>query len=131
MAYATQDDIADVYGEDILTLVADAEDLASVDERKMQRGLDEATAIINGYIGRAVSLPLASTPNLLRTICIDITVYRMCLDNVRRSDEMRQRYEDALKMLENIAKGIITLAEDETDENAVQTRAWIGEAVRS
>ena len=97
MAYATDADIIDLYGNDMLDRLADRDGDGVADAPKVQRALDDAAALIDGYIATRVTLPLASVPAVLKNLSIDIAVYRLATDAGLLSEDARKRYEDAIR----------------------------------
>jgi phage gp36-like protein len=71
----------------------------------------EATALIDGYLARRYTLPLATAPNLLTTWARAIVRYKLHPDRVgdERSDPVVRDYRDALKFLALIADGKFSL----------------------
>lgn len=85
---------------------------AEVDTRRLAVVLAEASGEMDAYLGSRNSLPLSGigadqAANLSR-ICCDIARYRLWDD--RASDEVRRRYDDALKFLQGVASGTILLS---------------------
>lgn len=105
MPYATQLDIEALYDPAVLVRVADHDEDGVADDAVVTKGLDSASALIDGYISARYSLPLPTIPQFLRELCVDIAIYRMALTHGRRTEEMRQRYEDAILMLKDISTG--------------------------
>ena len=105
MAYATDADIIDLYGNDMLDRLADRDGDGVADAPKVQRALDDAAALIDGYIATRVTLPLASVPAVLKNLSIDIAVYRLATDAGLLSEDARKRYEDAIQFLRDCAAG--------------------------
>lgn len=122
MIYATQNDIVEAYSEDAL-YVADRDGDGVVDAVAVSAALARASEEIDSYIAVRYPLPLAETPGLLKGFCIDIALYRLASTRNVVSEEHRQRYEDAIKHLEKIAKGIAALpvaaADGEEEEGAL------------
>ncbi len=102
MAYATQDDIVTIYSADALFV---AERDGVVDGAAVVRALDSASGEIDSFIAVRVALPLPEVPDLLVQFAVDIALYRLASSAAIMSDELRQRYEDALAHLRRIAKG--------------------------
>lgn len=83
-----------------------------VDLVRIEQALQDASGEIDSYLQRRYTLPLidadgafVTDSNLLRCAC-DIAVYR--LQTLRHSDDVkdaRQRYEDAIKWLKQVASG--------------------------
>lgn len=108
MSYATRPEIEALYGGDelraVLNLAADAE-LSEVDIARVDQALAESAGQIDAYIGPRYTLPLPVVPDVLRGFAIDMAMYRIALRNGRPRDELRTRYEDAIKFLAAIGKG--------------------------
>lgn len=100
MAYTTRADLEQRFKvEEIEQLVEDDAALADVTA--------DAAAKIDGYLGLYV-LPLPEpVPSLLVHLSCEITRYLLWDD--RAPAEVRRRYEDALAMLRDIAKGTLKL----------------------
>lgn len=109
MAYATQADIVDRYGEADLLVIADRNGDAVVDADVVARALADAAAEIDTYVSAKYALPLPSVPDVLVRINVDIAVYRLSTDAAQATEERRQRYEDCLAQLKDISKGIASL----------------------
>jgi len=110
MAYASQSDLVERFGERMLVDLTDRADQPAgvIDAAVVARALDDADAMINGYLAARYSLPLATTPPLVRDLALAIAIYKLHRDTV--SDKVRQDYSDALKALSLIATGGIRLS---------------------
>lgn len=74
----------------------------------LSRAIADADAEIDGFVGARYSLPLPEpVPAVLVPIACDIARYRLYDDAV--PDVVRQRYEDAVSRLKDIAAGRLTL----------------------
>lgn len=104
MPYATIDDITELYGANAL-YVADRDQDGAADTQAVDRALSSASAEIDTHIGVRYALPLFEVPEFLKTICVDIAVYRLALSADVLSEEHRRRYEDALGFLKRVADG--------------------------
>ena len=77
----------------------------------IDRAIADADAEIDGYVGARYTLPLPlPTPPVLVPIACDIARYRLYDDAV--PDVVRQRYEDAIARLRDIAAGRLSLGVD-------------------
>ncbi|MCF6432914.1 DUF1320 domain-containing protein [Leisingera sp. MMG026] len=108
MAYATQDDIVALYSLDAL-YVADRDGDGVPDADAITRALKLASGEIDSYLGVRFPLPLPETPDLLVQFCVDIALYRLALSRDVLSEEHRNRYDDTVKHLKDIARGTATL----------------------
>ena len=113
MAYATQENATDRYGEEFILNVADRSHSASLEAPEVvdaiAEALDDATAEVDSHIGARYDLPLPETPKVLVRITVDIGVYRLASEAGVLSDEIRQRYEDAVALLKRLAEGKASL----------------------
>lgn len=103
--YAERNDMVLRFGErEIKQLEASiqAENSMSVDAT-----LQDASEEVDGYIAVRYSLPLTETPQNLKRLVCDIARYKLWKS--RASDEVRQRYEDAIAFLKLIANNKASL----------------------
>lgn len=107
--YATQQDIIDRYGEQHLLILADRDNDGQADTDVVDQALQDATSEIDTYVAAKYVTPLATVPDALKRICVDIVVYRLASDRGRATDEARKRYEDAIGLLRRIASGEVSL----------------------
>lgn len=105
MAYATQTDITDLYGIDTLDRLADRDGEGTADAAKVSRALDDASALVDGYIALRVTLPLSPVPAVLRNLTVDIAMYRLATDAGLLSEDARARYDDAIRFLRDVSAG--------------------------
>ncbi|EXE54835.1 DUF1320 domain-containing protein, partial [Acinetobacter sp. 1239920] len=72
-----------------------ADAAASINE-----ALQDAAEEINGYIGGRYPLPLPNVPSNLNRMACDIARYRLYYQ--QPTEEVRNRYKDAIKFLERV-----------------------------
>ena len=74
MTYATQADLVTRFGEEDLIRLTDRADppLDAIDSAVVAAALADAEAVIDGYVATRYTLPLATTPLLLRQIECDL-----------------------------------------------------------
>lgn len=106
--YAVQQDLIDRYGEDALLEVADSDFDGLVDAEVVAVALADASDEIDVYVGSRYQLPLIPVPPLLKRLAVDIALYKLSTAGAL-TDEKRQRYEDALRLLRDIAAGRASL----------------------
>lgn len=107
MPYTTRQDLERRFGVSEITQLVDAEPDGSP-PATLRAIAEDVDAIVNGYLSGVYALPLcAPVPPLVLGIAADICRYRLWDD--RAPKEVRQRYEDAMAMLKDIAKGAIKL----------------------
>jgi phage gp36-like protein len=109
MAYATLQTLIDQVGTDEVTLSSDRDHSGEPDPGVVERALEDASNEIDSYIGSVYKLPVNPVPGVLVTYCGVIALYRMSLETGSYTKEKRQRYEDALRWLRDVAKGVASL----------------------
>lgn len=127
MAYATSSDLVTAYGAHEVLLSADRDEDGAEDPGVVTRALADASGVMDGYLGKVFELPLVQPyPPLLRALCCDIALYRLSFrPGAEYTKEKRQRYEDALRQLELIAKGDLGLGEGEADQETIGAVAFV------
>jgi phage gp36-like protein len=123
MAYATEQDIIDIYGAPRLDMLADADADGTRDAAKVERALNTASDVIDGYISNRYALPLPRASGVLKDCCVSIAVYRMATDPSLMGEDVRQRYEDAVAFLKDIAKGVAGLGSIPTSAQSAAAAA--------
>jgi phage gp36-like protein len=105
---------------DLLTLTITGGDRSEYDEDqqadadealdRIQTEIENARQLIDGYLGQRYLLPLDPAPTILRTWAKDIVRYRLHKD--LQHDEksaVYRRYKDAIKLLEQVRTGALSL----------------------
>ncbi|MBT9431355.1 DUF1320 domain-containing protein [Candidatus Sodalis endolongispinus] len=108
--YASLEDMVLRFGEREVRTLTDRDNTGEIDAAVLAGGLQAAVDEINGYIGGRYTLPLPVVPSNLRGIACDIARYRLTGTERVCTDEIRDRYRDAIRYLENVANGRVTLA---------------------
>lgn len=121
MAYATPADLLAAFGAEELRLLADRDNDGEADAEVIAAALTNASAIIDGYIARAVTLPLPAAPPVLVPYCCDIARYTLSGD--REVEAVKARYDAAIRYLRDIAEGRAVLAQTATDASGATVTA--------
>ncbi|OQX12812.1 MAG: hypothetical protein BWK73_13940 [Thiothrix lacustris] len=119
MNYCTQADIEARYGLAELTQLTDRNRTGTPDTTNVERAITDASAEIDGYLVGRHSLPFADVPPVLVRVACDLAVYHLFA--ARRStggviDDVRNRYKDAVRLLENISNGKVLLGKADGQE---------------
>ena len=106
MTYALITDLKATIPNRDLELLSDMDGaVGTVDDARLEAALRDAAAEINGYIAKAVQLPLQSPPDMLRVVCRDLAVHRLYA-NVGRVTETQDKLRDsALAYLRMVRDG--------------------------
>ena len=116
--YAAAQDCIDRYGAEALRELADDPHADALAWSRLEAGLADASDEVDAYLGARHPLPLAPVPRLVERLCVDIGIYRRSLAADTRTDEQRQRYEDAIALLRRIESGEASLGAADPDPPA-------------
>lgn len=112
MSYANIANMIARFGEPEVIALTDRAGVGTLDDAVLAGALAEADAEIEPYLASRYSLPVTNVPKILTGFACDIARYRLCGAGVTETDEVRNRYKDAVKFLESVASGKITLGLD-------------------
>jgi len=107
VTYATQADLEARYGAEEVLQLADRNGDGVVDVGVVDQALLDAAAEIDGYLGSRYQLPLAAAPQVIKVYACDIARYRLYASVA--TEEVRNRYTDALKFLKLAAEGKVMI----------------------
>ena len=116
MAYATIDDMIQRFSaaEMIRLTTPQDREMDMVVASVAEAALDDASAAMDGYIGRRYRVPMMLPPKAVTAMCANIARYNLSTgDNKTCSEEVRNRYTDAVKWLKDVSAGLIVLELDE------------------
>jgi len=84
----------------------------SIDREKVSAAIAVADGLILGYIRARYPAPIVPTPDLIKGFAEDIARYRLRLrtgDQSGVTEQVKQRYDDALRQLRDIQSGRLAL----------------------
>jgi len=111
--YCTAEDIAGhVPKARLVELTDDAEPgTGEINAEIIGKAIAESAATIDALISGRYSLPLVNEPPIIKKICIDLSIYNLFARHAD-SEEFKgacKRHDNAMKLLQMIADGTITL----------------------
>jgi phage gp36-like protein len=110
MTYCTQADLETRFGALELQQLTDREANEEIDSTVIDKAIADADALIDGYLAGRYTVPLAVVPANLTRLACDIARY-LLYENAA-TEIVIARYEQALRYLEQVAKGQITLVSE-------------------
>lgn len=113
MAYCTQSDLTNVCTADELEQLTSQ--TGTLDTTTVDLAIESAAGKIDGYLRTRYTLPIVGTPPELVQINCDIARFYLFADIL--PDAVKYRYEEAMKQLSDIAKGIASIGIDFLAEN--------------
>lgn len=109
MAYSTQDDILEQIDASVLIQLTDP-DGAAIDDGVVTRAIEDADATIDAYCQGRYTVPLLPVPDKIRQVSVDIAIYNLYSRRADAAPDMRKdRHKDAIRFLERVSDGKITL----------------------
>ncbi len=120
MSYATRQDMIDRFGEKEMIQLTDSRVPPSggIDDTVLEIGLNDAKALIDGYLASKYPLPLSEVPEPLTRVACDLARYFLCR---KPTEEMTRRYEQSIAWLKDVARGIVSLGLTETNVQPAAT----------
>lgn len=109
MPYTTLQALSDRYGDELLIDLTDRSTprAGAVDAEVVSQAIADADAMIDGYLAGLYALPLPATPPVIGALCRAITIYN--LHSYQAPEKIEADYRDALRQLEQIARGLIKI----------------------
>lgn len=119
--YGTKPDMIARYGEEELIQLTDRVAAGVIDDTVLDQARADAAAEIDGYLAGRYQLPLAEVPPSLVRVACEIARYHLYDDAV--TDNVKDRYDNAVRFLRALAKGDVTMVQStgvssETSESA-------------
>ena len=112
MAYASVQDMIDTFGQvELIRLTTPADqDMDTVQTDPVNRALDDASAMIDGYLRRRYQVPLDLVPPEIRRACCVLARYYLSTGDQREASERAtQDRKDAVTWLTQISRGEVLL----------------------
>lgn len=104
MAYLTLTELENRVGRNALLDVADRDHSGALDPLVVERAISDAGELIDSYLAKRYSLPLAIVPAPLARIACDLAMHYLAAEGTITEDK-RRRYDDAIKYLSDISVG--------------------------
>jgi len=115
--------MVDRFGEREVIALTDRDNTGVIDSAVLSQGLASASDEIDTYLAGRYTLPLASTPLIVRDFACDVARYRLCSAEVTETEEVRNRYKDAIKFFDKVSTGQISLGLDGLNQAQVPAAA--------
>lgn len=108
MPYATAADLDVKWTADVVTLLAWSEQFETRDAARIDMALDNASALIDGYLAKRYSLPIDPSPvgaQLLRNLCCDLAVGELATTPATRNEIVVEAVKAARDFLTQLGMG--------------------------
>lgn len=111
--YCALDDLRKQSSDEFLLRCTDDENTGVIDQAIIDEKIADAQTEIDSYCRAQYSVPFQTVPGLIRKLTVDIALYNLVSRRGMDEDSpdviLVKRYRDATKLLENLAKGIVTI----------------------
>lgn len=120
--YSALDDIKKLIPEETLIQLTDDEGIGTITQGRVDEAITQADSEIDSYCGGRYSVPFVTVPGIVKKISVDIAIYNLYSRRVEVLPETRaDRYKNAIRQLEGIAKGVISIGVDPAPSAATQS----------
>ncbi|TXN60893.1 DUF1320 domain-containing protein [Methylobacterium sp. WL6] len=111
MTYAQKSDLIERFGELELVQLTDRthKPQSTVDDVPVDRALGDASALIDGYLGKVYALPLAGVPANLVKMSADIARYYLHGKAADKDSPVTRAFGEAVAWLKDVAAGRVQL----------------------
>jgi len=116
MAYATVQDLIDRFGQtELVRLTTPADqDLDGIVMPVAEAKLDDATAVIDSYVGRRYQVPMSVAPQVIVRACCILARYDLATGEQREpTEQMRLQRQETMAWLRDVSIGTVVLDLDE------------------
>lgn len=119
MAYNTPGDIQKLLPEETLIQLTDDDNTGTVRLGCVNEAIADADAEVDGYCGNVVQVPVTPPTRLVKKLALDIAIYYLFSRRENVPENRLAMYKNAVKTLEAIAKGSISLGAPKGSEPPV------------
>lgn len=111
MSYCTLDDILKKIPRENVQQLTDDEGIGDINQDRVNDAITEAGTIIDGYLTSRYTVPLVPTPPLVNHLAVDLSIYAIYSRRfeTQMPESMKDRNDNALKLLKQIQLGVIQL----------------------
>lgn len=105
MAYCTLEDIQYAMDEDDVIRFTDDHDSGAVDTAVVDKAIADTGSLVDAYLASRYAVPLDPVPAVINGAACDIAIYKISSRRGIAAEEVRKKFEDAVKFLEKLAAG--------------------------
>ncbi len=108
--YLTREEILNEISADTLALIT-SNDGSLIDWDKVDKAIQDASAVIDSYLSSRYSVPLSTVPRLIKKICSDLTIYELYQSAISNNyiaetpEGIKERHDKAMEILKDISAG--------------------------
>lgn len=126
MPYCTLIDLKNLIPEDVIIQLTDDEGVGVVNEARVTEAIAQADAEIDSYCGVKYTVPFTTVPDIVKKISVDLAIYNLYSRKVEEIPATRSdRYKNAIRQLEGISSGKISIGEDPAPTGSSESGAEV------
>jgi phage gp36-like protein len=114
--------------EDTSAWAQDEIDAAEAGVKRIDEAISDAGQEVDGYIGHRYKLPSSPVPTLIKRLAANIARYHLHDDAA--TEDIQRRYKDAIRTLETVRDGRMSLGVDEPKSTKAGTPEFESSDVR-
>ena len=108
MPYCTKQDLIDRFGEAEMIQLTDRAATGEIDDAVLDQAIEDAGGEIDGYLASGgYATPLSPVPRIVTAKACDMARHALYDDHA--AEQVRKRYEDAIRFLRAVADGTVKL----------------------
>jgi len=123
MAYCTQSDILNQITTVELIQLTDDAVAGVINTTIVARAIADADAEIDGYLGSRHVVPLTTVPAIVLKISVDLSIFNLYSRRGTIPDIRADRYKNAIRFLEQVGQGKISLGASDPGGNPPESNA--------
>lgn len=116
--YCTVDDLKILCSEaDLVQLSNDDPTATTIDQDNVDGAISNASELIDGFLRGRYNLPLPTASKIVEKIAVDLSIYELYRRriSIKMPDQVADSYKNAMKLLEKIQNGGISLGYESND----------------
>ncbi|HSW38567.1 MAG TPA: DUF1320 domain-containing protein [Acidobacteriota bacterium] len=121
MPYCTTSDLLARIGEAELIELTDDDSAGVLDAARVSAAIADADAEIDSYCGSRYTSPFSPVPVMIKKLSVDMAVYNLFSRRAHLAEvpkARKDRYDNAIRFLRDVAKGVVSLGADAPAEAA-------------
>ncbi len=119
--YCDLDDLKGLAPVDVLVQITDECGTGTIDLDKINSAIGRAETTINAYCGKMYRVPFDVVPDVIRDIAVRVALYNLYARRDFMVETRELQYKDAIRQLEGISKGLVSLGVEPAPASAAAT----------
>jgi phage gp36-like protein len=126
--YCTPEDVRKMIKDEVIHTILGIDYIEDEQKREelilpvIEEAISDADGEIDGYLNKRYPTPLQNVPKIINKLSKDIAIFnvysRMGIDEDDRENTLLIRYKNAIKFLENVAKGTVDIGIENQSKKA-------------